>query len=315
MKIYNDLDSVAFENRLAVALGNFDGVHMGHRRLLEEMVNYSLRAGTIPSVFLFYPHPQKMLDPANAPKMLLDLEKKIDILKSLNIKIAFIIPFTVEIASLTPEEFVEEVIVKKLKAEAVFVGFNFRFGCKASGTPEFLKELGTKYGFKVTVLPPVTIDGELVSSTRIRELLTIGDIQKAKKLLGYWPVIRGKIIKGDQRGRILGFPTANIDIPKDVLIPCSGVYAGKGIVDKEQYPSVVNIGKRPTFYDNSETTIEAHLIGYKEFAYGKKIEIELYERLREERKFSRVQDLIGQIQEDIKNALQICDKEKFTAVF
>lgn len=315
MRICNDLDSIVLENRPAVALGNFDGVHIGHRRLLEEMVNYSQNTGAIPSVFLFYPHPQKVLDPANAPKMLLDLEKKTEILESLNIKIAFIVPFTEEIASLTPEEFVEEVIVKKLKADAVFVGFNFRFGHRASGTPELLKEMGIKYGFNVSVLPPVTIDGELVSSTRIRELLATGDIRKAKKLLGYYPVIRGKIIKGDQRGRALGFPTANIDTPEDVLIPCSGVYAGKGIVDKEQYPAVVNIGKRPTFYEDSEKTIEAHLIGYKKFVYGKKIEIELYERLRDEKKFSKVQDLIGQIQEDIKNVLQICNKEKFTAVF
>ncbi|MGB9792093.1 MAG: bifunctional riboflavin kinase/FAD synthetase [Thermacetogeniaceae bacterium] len=315
MKIYNDLDFPVVENRLAVAFGNFDGVHMGHRRLLEEMVNYSLQAKAVPSVFLFYPHPQRVLDPDNAPKMLLDLEKKTEILESSNIKIAFIIPFTPEIASLTPEEFVKEVIVRRLKAEAVFVGFNFRFGHRASGTPEFLQELGTKYGFKVSVLPPVIINGELVSSTRIRELLTTGDIRKAKDLLGYWPLIRGKIIKGDQRGRTLGFPTANIETPKDILIPCSGVYAGKGIVDNKHYPAVVNIGKRPTFYDNSEKTIEAHLIGYKEFVYGKKIEIKLYERLREERKFSRAQDLINQIQKDIKNALQICNREEFTAVF
>lgn len=316
MKIFDNLENLPnFDKKLVVALGNFDGVHVGHRHLLEEMINFSSQAKAVPSVFLFHPHPQKVLDPENAPKMLLDLEKKIEILESLNIEIVFIIPFNGKIASLTPKEFVEEVIVKKLKAHGVFVGFNYRFGHGASGTPELLLKLGAEYGFNVRVIPPITINGEMVSSTRIRDLLNSGDIQKARKLLGYWPLLSGKIIKGDQRGRRLGFPTANIDLSDDLLVPSSGVYAGRALLDDKRYPAVINIGKRPTFYNDAEKLIEAHLLGYQEFAYGKKIEIELYEKLREERKFSEVKDLVMQIQKDIKDALQICKREETTLAF
>ncbi len=316
MKVIESLENIPLlDNKLVVALGNFDGVHIGHRHLLKEMIDFSLQTDTVPAVFLFHPHPQKVLDPANAPKLLLDLEKKIEIFESLNIEIAFIIPFNMEIASFTPEEFVEEIMLRKLRVQGVFVGFNYRFGRGATGTPELLIQYGNKYHFTVKVIPPITLHGTLVSSTRIRDLLNSGDIQKARELLGYWPLLRGKIIRGDQRGRTLGFPTANIDLPDDLIVPCSGVYAGQALLEGKRYPAVVNIGYHPTFYNTKDKLIEAHLLGYQGSAYGKKIEIELYQKLREEKKFPVVEELVRQIKKDVQDALRICGRERVSLAF
>lgn len=311
MKVIESLGEIPlWDKKLVVALGNFDGIHIGHRHLLKEMVHFAQQTDTIPAVFLFHPHPQKVLDPANAPKLLLDLEKKIQIFESLNIEIAFVIPFNMELASFTPEEFIKEILLKKLHVRGVFVGFNYRFGRGATGTPDLLVQFGERYHFTVKVVPPITLHGTLVSSTRIRNFLNSGDIRKARELLGYWPLLRGKVVRGDQRGRSLGFPTANVDLHEDLIVPCSGVYAGQALLESRRYPAVVNIGYHPTFYDTKERLIEVHLVQYRGFAYGKEIEVELYQKLRDEKKFAAVEDLVRQIKKDVQDALMICEKKK-----
>ncbi|KUK32681.1 MAG: Riboflavin biosynthesis protein RibF [Thermoanaerobacterales bacterium 50_218] len=312
MRVFKTLEGISLPEKLVVALGNFDGVHLGHRRLLREMVVSCRGEGNVPSVFLFNPHPQKVLSPERAPRMLLDLEKKLDLLESLGVEVVFVVPFNEAVASLTPYQFVKEILVNRLKVLGVYVGFNYRFGKSASGTPEELTNYGKKYGFFVKVLSPVVVDGVVVSSSNIRRALERGDILQAKKLLGYWPLIRGRVVRGDGRGRLLGFPTTNICVDPDLLLPLSGVYAGCAYLEGRSYPAVLNIGKCPTFRETGEITVEAHLLEYEGCAYGKTIEVELYQRLRGERKFSDSSGLVEQIRKDIDEALAICKPVIYT---
>ncbi len=312
MKVFRTLEGELLPEKLIVALGNFDGVHLGHRQLLKEMVVFCRKEGNIPSVFLFNPHPQKVLSPKRAPRMLLDLEKKLDLLELIGVQVVFVVPFTKTVASLSPQQFVEEILVDRLKVLGVYVGFNYRFGRGASGTPEDLTNYGQKYGFFVKVVPPVMVDGIVVSSSNIRVALERGDILQAKKLLGYWPVLKGRVVRGDGRGRLLGFPTANICVAPDLLLPLSGVYAGCAYLEGKSYPAVLNIGKCPTFKESGEITVEAHLLEYEGCAYGKAIEVELYQRLRGEKKFADSSELVEQIRKDINETLAICQPRIYT---
>jgi riboflavin kinase/FMN adenylyltransferase len=303
MEIWHSFDSVTYpEKQLVLALGNFDGLHRGHRSLLGQMVRYARQEGKTPGVFLFHPHPQHYLNPAGSPKMLLDLEKKLEFLDRLGIEAAFVIAFDGCMSALDAGEFVKTILVDKLNVAGVFVGFNYRFGHQALGTPENLKSYGEQYGFVVTVIPPVFVAGTLVSSTAVRTALESGDVAQAQQLLGYWPVISGVVAPGDRRGRLLGFPTANIATAEDVMIPHPGVYAGSVLVDGGRYTTVVNIGSRPTFMDSRQIVIEAHLLRFKGSVYGERLEIELLARLRGERRFESAEALTLQIEKDIEEA-------------
>lgn len=306
MKVWHCLGSISYsEKQLVVALGNFDGVHRGHQDLLSKMVNFSRQQGKVPAVFLFHPHPQNFLNPVNGPKMLLDLDKKLELLAALGIEAAFVIPFERSMAALDAEEFVQVILVKRLRVAGVFVGFNYRFGHQAMGTPEMLEGLGQQYNFSVNVIPPVFIAETLVSSTTIRTALDSGDVDQARQLLGYWPIIRGMVVSGDRRGRLLGFPTANVSAAEDLIVPSAGVYAGSARVGDSRYTTVVNIGSRPTFVDSQKRVIEAHLLRFEGTVYGETIEIEIYKRLRSEQRFSSAEVLVTQIRKDIQEAVAI----------
>lgn len=313
MKVIETLNSLPFPDKtLVVALGNFDGVHIGHQYLLNEMVKYARKkTKMIPAVFLFHPHPQKVLNPDRVPKVLLDLERKVNLLEALGVGVVFITPFNQGMASLDPEIFIKEILVNKLRVAGIYVGFNYRFGRGAIGTPELLIYYGKKFNFSVTIIPPITVQGIPVSSTTIRDALEEGNIPWARQLLGYWPLIRGVIIRGNQRGRIFGFPTANVGVFSDLIIPRSGVYAGRAFLEGKDYAAVLNVGYRPTFGETEEKLIEVHLMGYQDFAYGKAIEVELYQRLRDEQKFENVQQLIQQIKKDVQKAAVICGSKGF----
>jgi riboflavin kinase/FMN adenylyltransferase len=310
MEICRSLESVPYlEKQLVLALGNFDGLHRGHRDLLAKTVSYSHQEGKIPGVFLFHPHPQHILNPAGSPKMLLDQEKKLEILAGLGIEAVFVIPFDGTMAMLSAEDFVKTILVEKLKVGGVFVGFNYRYGHRALGTPEQLRSYGKQYGFSVEVVPPFYVAGSLVSSTSVRAALEVGDVPGAQQLLGYWPVIRGVVTRGDSRGRLLGFPTANVAIPEEMIIPYAGVYAGSAKIGGCSYTTVVNIGSRPTFVDSKEIVIEAHLLQFSGSAYGESIEVELFKRLRGERRFESADALVVQIRKDIQETVDIGKRE------
>lgn len=285
-----------------VTIGNFDGIHLGHARLIRRTVQEAKERG-VPSVVLtFLPHPKAVLQ-QDSPPMLLTREDREARLAALGIDYLVYWPFSEALANMSPEEFVEEVLVRYFRPKAVCVGFNFTFGHQGKGTASTLVELGEKYGFNTWIEPPVTVDGITVSSSAVRQALGRGDILTARKLLGYWPYLRGQIVRGDRRGRQLGFPTANLELPRDIVCPAIGVYAAFVQVEASRFAAVLNIGRRPTFGDGLPLILEAHLLDYNGGdLYGQELTVEFRLRLREERRFCSPEELKIQLSEDVEKA-------------
>jgi len=286
-----------------LGLGNFDGIHLGHKKLFDQLIARARENNGLSMAFIFEPHPSKVLNPGKAPRMLLTAEGKAEILSSLGLDMLIYNPFSTELSKCSPEEFVENFIVNKLRAKEVFVGFNYSFGHKGAGTPELLSELGNENNFKVNIIPPVKANGEVVSSTLIRLALDEGDIKRAYNMLGYYPFIEGKVIKGEQRGAAIGFPTANLEVSPDINVPTGGVYAARAVVNEVSYKAVVNIGKKPTFHDDFPVSIEVHLIDFDRQIYGEHLKLYFLDRLRGEKKFSGIEELKEQIKQDRNRAL------------
>ncbi|MBC7076525.1 MAG: bifunctional riboflavin kinase/FAD synthetase [Syntrophomonadaceae bacterium] len=287
---------------LYLALGNFDGVHLGHKKLISEMVDKARFGKGVTAALIFAPHPSQVLNPDNAPKLLVTAERKAELLQELGLDILIYTPFTLELSKWSPETFVERIVVNKLHTKEVFVGFNYTFGNKGLGTPELLSKLGEKYGFGVNIIPPVKINGETVSSSLIRCALDIGDIQRAYNMLGYYPMLEGIVVKGEQRGSVIGFPTANLEVSPDLNVPGKGVYAAIAVIGSERYKCVVNIGSKPTFHDNYPLSVEAHLLDYKGDLYNRHLQLYFLERIRGEKRFSSAEELAQQIELDCKQA-------------
>ncbi|MCL6611904.1 MAG: bifunctional riboflavin kinase/FAD synthetase [Peptococcaceae bacterium] len=303
MKIYHNWQGIKHKHRDIVAgLGNFDGVHIGHQRLISGLVEEAGRTGGTPAVFTFHPHPLEVLA-GKAPPRLITQRAKEETFRQMGVKVLLLVPFTLEFASLTPDQFIEKVLVGELGVKAVFVGYNYTFGRGGRGTAETLAEGGRRYGFRVHVIPPVTVDGVPVSSTLIRSLLADGEVSEAKKLLGYYPFVEGEVVAGEKRGRTLGFPTANINLEEGVMAPANGVYAVKVQVDGDDFLGVANIGVKPTFRGyNCRPDLEVHLLDFKGDLYGKRIKVFITRRIREEMRFSSPAELADQIRADINTA-------------
>ncbi len=272
-----------------VAIGTFDGVHLGHQAVIEGA----------DSVLTFDPHPLAILHPAALPKLLMPFGVKRDVIDGLGVRELVVIPFDREFAARSAEQFVEEVLIRRLGAERVSVGENFRFGARAQGDPAMLAARGE---FETRVVPLVEVDGETVSSTRIRALVAAGDMEGARHCLGAPFMVEGTVVEGDQRGRELGFPTANV-VPDDGLaIPGHGVYAAfaNGV------PAAVNVGVRPTFDSGRGVLIETYLIDREEDLYGSTLRVAFVERLRGERRFPGVEELIAQMRIDVEDAKRVC---------
>ena len=286
--------------RGVVTVGNFDGLHVGHQEILR-IVTERARGGGESAVYTFEPHPRKVLRPESAPRLLTTLEQKLELIEAAGVDVSVVEPFDADFAKLDAETFVREVLYARLRPQAVYVGYDFRFGHDREGSMRTLTELGPHLGFAVTIVPEVTVGGSDVNSTRIRELLGEGRVADASELLGRPYRVRGKVIEGDRRGRTLGFPTANLD-PENEVLPAQGVYAGRiRILDAggtAGLPAVVNVGRRPTFKDAAELLAEAHLIDWSGDLYGRRVELSFLERLREERRFPDVDALRRQIEAD-----------------
>jgi riboflavin kinase/FMN adenylyltransferase len=275
--------------RRHVAIGTFDGVHLGHQAVIDDA----------DTVLTFDPHPLEVLHPAALPKLIMPFEVKRDVIEGLGVRELVVIPFDREFATLTAEQFVERVLVERLAAERVSVGENFRFGAKARGDPEML---AARAEFETRVVPLVEVDGETVSSTRIRAQVAAGDMEGARHCLGAPFMVEGTVVEGDQRGRALGFPTANL-VPDDrLVIPGHGVYAAfaNGV------PAAVNVGIRPTFDSGRGVLIETYLIDRDEDLYGSILRVAFVGRLRGERRFAGVEELIAQMRIDVEDAKQVC---------
>jgi riboflavin kinase / FMN adenylyltransferase len=272
-----------------VAIGTFDGVHVGHRQVIKGA----------DTVLTFEPHPLSVLHPEAAPKLIMPFDVKRDVIEGLGAEELVVIPFDREFSTITPEDFCSEILAEKLGAEQVLVGENFRFGAKAKGDPQLLASRGE---FEARVVPLVEVDGEIVSSTRIRSLVAAGEIEAATRCLGAPFLLEGTVVEGDGRGRKLGFPTANI-VPSDELVhPGHGVYAAFA----DGRPAAVNVGVRPTFETGRGLLVEAHLIDFEGDLYGRTLRIAFISRLRGERRFPGVEDLIAQMHRDIEAARDLC---------
>ncbi|MGH7961657.1 MAG: bifunctional riboflavin kinase/FAD synthetase [Candidatus Binatia bacterium] len=283
-----------------VSLGNFDGVHLGHQAILKRLVQEAqARQGTA-LVLTFHPHPLAVLRPDHSPALILSLREKLSLLAELGVQGVILQRFTTSFSLLTPEEFVRRYLVEAIGAEKIIVGHNVSFGHKRAGRAETLEQLGPVYGFAVEKVGPVQVDGREVSSTEVRTLLSQGEMRKVKSLLGRLYTVSGWVEKGFQRGRGLGFPTANLRPRADLLLP-NGVYAVIVQVGGQQVAGVANVGVNPTF-GGKRKTIEAHLFDFSADLYGQRLRIGFVEHLREERKFPSVQDLVQQIQEDATRA-------------
>ena len=283
-----DLDRVEPGER-SVAIGTFDGVHLGHRDVIEGFE----------TVLTFEPHPLEVLKPEAAPKLLMPFEVKRDVLEGIGVREIVVIPFDREFTRTTPEEFIEKILVERLGARSVSVGQNFRFGAKAAGTPEMLAE---REEFETRVVPLVEVDGETVSSTRIRALVASGEMGAAMDCLGSPFMMQGRVVEGDGRGRELGFPTANLVPDARLATPGHGVYAAFA----DGRPAAVNVGVRPTFDSGRGVLVEAHLIDVDEDLYGKDLRVAFVERLRGETAYPGAEELIDQMKIDVEDARRVC---------
>jgi riboflavin kinase / FMN adenylyltransferase len=272
-----------------VAIGTFDGVHVGHRAVIDDA----------DTVLTFDPHPLEILHPAAAPKLIMPFKVKRDVIDGLRVDELVVIPFDERFAKIPAEGFIEQVLLEKLGAERVSVGENFRFGAKAKGDPPMLQ---AREEFSTRVVPLVEVDGETVSSSRIRALVAAGEVEEAMRCLGAPFMLEGPVVEGDRRGRDLGFPTANL-VPDDRLVtPGHGVYAAFA----NGHPSAVNIGVRPTFETGRGVLIEAYLIDRDDDLYGQNLRIAFVSRLRGERRFPSVEELISQMHRDVEEAREAC---------
>jgi len=288
-----------------LALGNFDGVHQGHQSLINALVTKAHANGGVAVAFIFEPHPAQVLSPERAPRLLNTAARKASLLAAMGLDILVYHPFSRDIAAWTPLEFVERILTECLHVREVFVGFNYTFGNRGLGTPDTMQDIGSKLGFGVNIIPPVEFKGEPISSSLVRKALEEGDIDTAHKLLGYFPIVDGVVVEGEHRGTQLGFPTANIGVEALFHVPAKGVYAAQARVGAHQYHSVVNIGSKPTFHQDYPISIEAHLMEFDGNIYGQAISVSFLAKLRDEKRFESLQELISQIGRDRDQALEI----------
>jgi riboflavin kinase / FMN adenylyltransferase len=272
-----------------VAIGTFDGVHRGHQAVIKGA----------DTVLTFDPHPLEVIHPSALPKLIMPFGVKRDVIEGLGVRELVVIPFDREFAALSAEDFIERVLIERLGAESVAVGENFRFGAKAKGDPAML---AAREEFETRVVPLVEVDGETVSSTRIRALVAAGDMEGARHCLGAPFMVEGTVVEGDQRGRELGFPTANIVPDDSLVIPGHGVFAAFA----DGVPAAVNVGVRPTFESGRGVLIETYLIDRAEDLYGRTLRVAFVERLRGEKRFPSVEELIAQMRIDVEDAKRVC---------
>ncbi len=303
MKVIEDLDKPIDIVRPVIAIGNFDGVHRGHVTLINKVVEESKNIDGTPSVLTFYPHPLTVINPYLHIEQITPLNDKLELLKSLGIKSVILIKFDDQFSNMSGEEFVKDILVKKISVKKVVVGYDFSFGKNKSGNTELLKKLGFELGFDVFVMEPLKDKDRIISSTKIRGFIKEGLINEANNFLGRPYQIKGLVVKGRKIGRLIGFPTANL-LVTNYLIPSRGVYAAYTFIDGVRFRSVVSIGPAPTFHI-TDKNFEVHLLDFEGDIYGKEVIVEIRERLRGIEKFKDVEELRLQIKNDIERTRRI----------
>lgn len=306
MRVYREIAEVPKGKRV-VAIGTFDGVHIGHQKIIGDAVTAAKEQGAISMVMTFHPHPLSVIAPDKCPPILTPLNIKSDLIGTLGVDELLIIPFTDEFSHVSPTVFCEMLFSSSLGAIKVIVGDNFRFGYKAGGDIGFLEDYGHKVGMKVVAEPLVTAGEQSISSTRIRNLLLEGNVTEVREILSRPPSTHGKVVHGDKRGRALGVRTANIEARVDCIFPGRGVYLADLFIGKDPYACLVNVGQNPTFCSTDEDSsermrIEAHILDFDRNLYGFNVRVDFLERVRDEKKFDGPAELVEQIKKDIAMA-------------
>ncbi len=308
MKVTSDIGKIKpAKKSLFLAIGVFDGVHCGHAFLIRKAVRAAKATGGQSVVMTFYPHPQNVLAPERKLQYLTPLAERLKLISDLGVDVCILIKFTKNFSRLTAQKFIEDYIMRPFHPQKVFVGKNFRFGNKRRGDIAFFKKFGQQFRFQIDAVASVKIKHRMVSSSLVRQFIQAGKVELAGRLLGRAVAIFGKVVKGDGRGKSLGFPTANIR-PLKQIIPLHGVYAAEVVVDGKIFQGMANIGTRPSFHKQKAITIEVHIFHLHRNLYHRDIEIRLIKRIRNERKFSSPKLLISQLHKDKNTALKLLSR-------
>ncbi|MBT8378348.1 MAG: bifunctional riboflavin kinase/FAD synthetase [Ignavibacteria bacterium] len=306
MVIIKSLDEIKHNKNTVVTLGTFDGFHLGHQQILKSVVEKTKQYSGRNILITFDPHPRKIVSTKNHIKILSTLDEKKEVLSKLGIENLFVINFTKEFSQQSPKQFVTKYLLEGIGVREVVIGYDHHFGKGRGGNFDLLNSLGEKYKFKITPIPEYKVGDETVSSTKIRNALIDGDIAKANKMLGRYYSFKGKVIKGDGRGKQLGYPTANLMIEnEDKLLPAIGIYAAQCEIDGEKHKALLSIGSRPTFSNDGKVVPEIYILDFDKDIYNQKLQIIVIQRIRGEEKFNSAEELIKQMDKDKEAGLKI----------
>jgi len=306
MQIYQDFLEVEHNDNTIITLGTFDGIHLGHKEIIEAVVQKATEFGGRSLLITFSPHPRKVIPGGNKIKLLSTLSEKKKIIETFGMDNLLVIQFTKEFSQQTPEEFVDKYLINGIGVKEIVIGYDHHFGKGRGGDIEILKKKGEEIGFGVTAVPEYKIDDIIVSSTKIRKALIAGDIVNANKMLGRFYSFEGVVVPGDKRGRELGFPTANLLVEnEDKLLPATGIYAAECIVEEKKHNALLSIGSRPTFHEAGEIIPEVYIIDFNKQIYNQTVRVNVVDRLRGEEKFSSAEELVKQMKNDKETGLKI----------
>jgi riboflavin kinase / FMN adenylyltransferase len=301
MRLFHGTDNAGIQRPTVLTLGVFDGLHLGHQLIMRTVVERAQALVAVPTVITFDPHPRAVLHPESAPPLLQTLDQKVEGFGVLGIKQTIVIPFTKEFSLLAAEEFLADVVKDRLHAKEVYLGRGFAFGHNRGGNIELLRRVSAELGFFADEVAEVRLRGQRVSSSKIRELLVTGRVNLARRMLGRPYGVEGRVIHGQERGHVLGFPTANLH-PQNRVIPRNGVYVTGTLIGGAWRRSITNIGVRPTFGGDTEPSVESFVLNWTGDLYGDVIRVRFLHRLRDERKFASGEELIAQIERDVERA-------------
>lgn len=308
MKIIYDIENYEGEkNGLVIALGNFDGIHLAHKKIIQKAKTNAKKLGIKSAVFLLDPHPVRILYPQRSFQLLSSLEERATILQNMGIDYLIIEQFSEKMAALSPFDFISNYLVHTVNVAQIVVGYDYTFGHRGKGTTYTLMELGKLFGFEVEIIPPVMIRNKVISSSLIRELVSLGEVEKVPEYLGTFLQRKGKVIHGEGRGTTLGFPTANLEISGDLLLPANGVYLNIVQWKEKKMFALTNIGKKPTFCSGDETHVEVFLLEFNKDIYGEELSIQFLHRIRDEIAFKDGKHLRKQIEQDLLTAQKLID--------
>jgi len=301
MRLFHGTDNAEIQRPTVLTLGVFDGLHLGHQLIMRTVVERAHAIEAVPTVITFDPHPRAVLHPNSAPPLLQTLDQKVEGFGVLGIEQTIVIRFTKEFSLIPATTFLEDVVTERLQAKEVYLGRGFAFGHNREGNIELLRQVGAQLGFVAGEVPEVRVGNQRVSSSKVRQLLREGKVNLTRRMLGRPYGVEGRVMRGKERGHVLGFPTANLH-PQNRVIPANGVYVTGTLVDGQWRRSVTNVGTRPTFETETEPSVETFVMNWSGDLYGDVIRVRFLYRLRDERKFASLEDLKTQIEKDVKRA-------------